>query len=150
MGLEIEHKYKVLNDSYKKLSTRSYSIAQGYLCREKERTVRVRVRDDKGFLTIKGVTTLDTRTEFEYEIPVQEAKELLCMCEPIVIEKTRYIVLFEGNVWEVDEFHGVHEGLKIAEIEIPSSDYKYEVPDFIGENVTDDVRYYNSMLSRKK
>ena len=150
MGLEIEHKYKVLNESYKKLSEKSYSIAQGYLCREKERTVRVRVRDDKGFLTIKGVTNVDSRAEFEYEIPVEEANELLKMCEPVIIEKTRYIVPFDGNIWEVDEFHGVHEGLTIAEIEIPTSDYKYNTPDFVGENVTDDVRYYNSTLSKKK
>ena len=150
MGVEIEHKYKVVNDSYKKLSQQQFEIAQGYLCRAKERTVRIRIRDEKGFITVKGVTNVDSRSEFEYEIPLSDAAEMLDMCEPVIIRKTRYIVPFKGNVWEVDEFHGEHEGLTVAEIEIPSSDYEYEIPDFVGENVTNDVRYYNSTLSQPK
>lgn len=147
MGKEIEHKYLVINDSYKKLAVKVYEISQGYLSQDADRVVRIRIKADKGYITIKSRNVGDTRGEFEYEIPVSDAREMLAICLPTVISKTRYIVPFEGNDWEIDEFHGVHEGLTIGEIEIPYSGYEYGIPNFIGENVTGDTRYYNSVLS---
>lgn len=147
MGYEIEHKYRVLNNSYRQLSVSCHYICQGYLSKDADRTVRVRVRDQKGYITIKGRTTNDTRVEYEYEIPRVEAEEMLQLCLPTVIEKRRYIVPFKGKTWEVDEFCGALDGLVVAEIELESSTAEYEKPDFIGENVTNDARYYNSNLS---
>jgi adenylate cyclase len=147
MGLEIEHKYLVKDGSYKGLSIESHRIMQGYLSRVPERTVRIRVRDQEGFITVKGINKGDCRTEFEYSIPHSDAIELLKLCEGKIIDKIRYIIPFEGFKWEVDEFHGCHEGLVIAEIELPASDTLYTRPDFVGANVTGDPRYYNSSLS---
>ncbi|MDD2961295.1 MAG: CYTH domain-containing protein [Muribaculaceae bacterium] len=150
MATEIEHKYLVINDEYKKLASDSHHIKQAYISRNKERTVRVRILDNSGFITIKGKNIGDTRSEYEYQIPKVDAEELIAnLCEPFVLEKIRYIVSYMGNTWEVDEFKGELEGLIIAEIEIPYSEYEYGKPDFIGENVTDDPRYYNSNLSKK-
>ena len=146
MALEIEHKYLVKNDNYKAMATGISHISQGYLCREPERTVRVRVRDDNGYLTVKGKNTGAVRAEFEYLIPVEDAKRLLDMCIPPVLEKTRYEVPFEGFIWEVDEFSGLKEGLVTAEIELRNEDDIYAVPDFIGENITGNPAYYNSNL----
>ena len=148
MNSEIEHKYLVRNDSYKGLATKSYQIKQGYLQQDKCRNVRIRVRDQQGFITIKGVTEGDARDEFEYEIPVEDAKKLLKMCTGAVLEKIRHIVPFEGNTWEVDEFKGALDGLTIAEIEIPTSNYEYSKPEFVGENVTGQIKYYNSYLAQ--
>lgn len=147
MGKEIEHKYLVINDSYRKLAVKVYEISQGYLSQDADRVVRIRIKADKGYITIKSRNVGDTRGEYEYEIPISDAREMLAICLPTVISKTRYIVPFEGNDWEIDEFHGVHEGLAIGEIEIPYSGYEYGIPNFIGENVTGDTRYYNSVLS---
>lgn len=147
MGVEIEHKYLVKGDSYKGASTESHHIMQGYLSRTPERTVRIRVRDNEGYLTVKGINHGDKRAEYEYPIPYADAIEMLQLCEGQIIDKTRYIVPFGGFIWEVDEFHGAHEGLVIAEIEIPSSDTHYDRPDFISDNVTGDPQYYNSALS---
>lgn len=146
MALEIEHKYLVKNDSYKQLATSFQSISQGYLCREPERTVRVRVRDDKGFLTVKGRNHGSVRDEFEYPVPYDDALRMLGMCMPPILEKIRYIVPFEGHVWEVDEFHGNRAGLVTAEIELHSEDERYDIPSFVGENVTGNPAYYNSNL----
>lgn len=146
MAIEIEHKYLVKNDNYKEISTASFHIRQGYLSREPERTVRVRIKDDKGFLTIKGKNKGASRAEFEYEIPLEDALSMLDMCLPPILEKVRYIVPFDGHIWEVDEFFGDRSGLVIAEIELKSDDEDYGHPDFIGENVTGDARYYNSNL----
>ena len=107
MGIEIEHKYLVVNDKYRNMASSSHRIMQGYLSREPQRTVRIRVKDNQGFITIKGKNVGDTRAEFEYPIPIDDAMQLLNMCLPTVIEKTRYLVPFEGHTWEVDEFHGV-------------------------------------------
>jgi adenylate cyclase len=125
-------------------------IIQGYISRDKNHTVRVRIVNDRAVITLKGANKGDTRAEFEYPVPVADAEEMLAnLCEPPVIEKYRNIVIFSGNRWEIDEFQGVLKGLVMAEIEIPSSDYQYAIPPFIGKNVTNDARYYNSNLIDK-
>lgn len=146
MALEIEHKYLVKNDSYKALATSCSRISQGYLCRQPERTVRIRIRDDKGYLTVKGKNTGSVREEFEYQIPYEDAERMMALCVPPVIEKTRYIVPFGGHTWEIDEFAGDRTGLVTAEVELSSSSEKYVIPDFIGEDVTGNPAYYNSNL----
>ena len=147
MPLEIEHKFLVRGE-YKTLASSSTNIMQGYICSGKGRTVRVRVRDDKGYLTIKG-PSLDgglSRYEFEKEITLDEAKRLMSLCEPGIIDKRRYLVPFKGHVVEVDEFYGDNEGLTMAEVELSSVDESFEKPDFIGRDVTGDRRFYNSSL----
>ena len=147
MPLEIEHKFLVRGE-YKTLASSSTHIMQGYICSGKGRTVRVRVRDDKGYLTIKG-PSLDgglSRYEFEKEITLDEAKRLMSLCEPGIIDKRRYLVPFKGHVFEVDEFYGDNEGLTMAEVELSSVDEIFEKPDFIGRDVTGDRRFYNSSL----
>lgn len=146
MALEIEYKYLVKNDKFKCLSTDSIRISQGYLCKDPERTVRVRIKGRKGFLTIKGKNIGAVRSEFEYEIALEDAEKLLNICQQPILEKIRYIVPFEGHVWEVDEFLGSHMGLITAEIELSSTDEPYQIPDFVGRNVTGDPKYYNSNL----
>ncbi|MGN1246650.1 MAG: CYTH domain-containing protein [Muribaculaceae bacterium] len=150
MGKEIEHKYLVSGDGYKAMAVESRCIKQGYISRQVNGTVRVRTIGDSARLTIKGRTVGDARSEYEYAIPVSDAEEMLAtLCAQPIISKTRYIVPFGGNVWEVDEFHGALEGLTVAEIEIPASDYSYELPEFVGRNVTADARYYNANLVGK-
>ena len=144
--MEIEHKFLVKDNSYKDAASKKSEIKQGFLSRARERTVRVRVRDDKGYITVKGIGSGATHPEFEYEIPLDDALQMLSLCEPPVIEKTRYIVMHEGNMWEVDEFHTGQEGLVIAELEVPSEEYRFPLPPFIGREVTGDPRYYNSQL----
>ena len=128
----------------------SSRIMQGYICSGRGRTVRVRIRDEQGYLTIKGPS--DTkglgRYEWEKEISLQEAQELMRLCEPGMIDKTRYLVKSGKHIFEVDEFYGENQGLTIAEVELDSEDENYEKPDFIGEEVTGDVRYYNSFLMK--
>ncbi len=146
MAFEIEHKYLVKNDSFK-VQASSYShIVQGYLCRQPERTVRVRIKDNKGYLTVKGKNSGSVREEFEYEVPYDDAERMLKMCLPPILDKTRYIVPFEGHIWEVDEFGGERQGLITAEIELSSKDEEYRIPGFIGEDVTGNPAYYNSNL----
>ncbi|MBR5594522.1 MAG: CYTH domain-containing protein [Bacteroidaceae bacterium] len=148
--LEIERKFIVINDSYKALAYRSDRIAQGYLCREGGNSARVRVRGDKGYITIKG-PSLDgglSRYEWEREIPASEALELLKICHGAIIDKIRYLVRCGEHIFEVDEFFGDNEGLVIAEVELNHPDEQFEKPDFIGEEVTGDKRYYNSRLTR--
>ncbi len=147
MAKEIEHKYLVIDNSYKSMTAESYRISQGYISTEKERTVRIRIIGNEARLTIKGMTVGDTRSEYEYSIPVSDADEMLKnLCVQPIIEKTRHIVNFRGNKWEIDEFGGKLNGLVVAEIEIPYSEYKYDIPPFAGKNVTMDSRYYNSNL----
>jgi CYTH domain-containing protein len=120
---------------------------QGYLSTVKERTVRVRTIDDKGFLTIKGITVGATRSEYEYEIPAADADEMLDdLCEQPIIEKNRYEIPLAGVTWEVDEFLGVNDGLIVAEVELQSEDQSFPKPDWIGEEVTDDPKYFNANL----
>ncbi|MDE6637222.1 MAG: CYTH domain-containing protein [Muribaculaceae bacterium] len=146
MAFEIEHKYLVTNDSYKKLATAKFHIFQGYLCRVPERTVRVRIKEDKAYITVKGKNEGAKRLEFEYEIPKEEAMTMLEICQSPILEKVRYNVPFDGKLWEVDEFLGSKNGLTLAEIELMSEGESYAKPDFIGENVTGNPKYYNSNL----
>lgn len=150
MALEIERKFLVKDDSYKQLAYSSSRIAQGYICSMRGRTVRVRIRDDKGYLTIKGPADIKGlgRYEWEKEIPLQEAQELMKLCEPGMIDKTRYLVKAGKHVFEIDEFYAENEGLVIAEVELETEGEAYEKPAFVGEEVTGDVRYYNSFLMR--
>jgi CYTH domain-containing protein len=145
MALEIERKFLVRSDAWR--DAQGVHFSQGYLNRDKNRTVRVRVAGPVGYLTIKGVTAGYTRSEFEYEIPVDEAKQLLALCEETVIEKIRLAIPYRGFVWEVDEFLGANLGLVVAEIELESADQAFERPDWVGDEVTEDPRYFNSRLS---
>lgn len=146
MGKEIERKFLVKGDAWKSLATgRRYR--QGYLNSAKERTVRVRTIDDRAFLTVKGPNTGITRSEFEYEIPLEDARAMLdALAERPLIEKTRYKIASGGHVWEVDEFEGENQGLVVAEIELSAEGESFEKPEWIGEEVSDDPRYYNSSL----
>ena len=148
--MEIERKYLVTSDSYKQMAVARYHICQGYISREKTGTVRIRITDDKAYLTIKGKPAAGhfARYEWEKEIDVQEAKELMQLCQGTIIDKTRWIIpAKEGGLkWEVDEFHGKHEGLTLAEIELTSEEQEVEKPDFVGEDVTSDPRYYNANM----
>ena len=146
MALEIEHKYLVKNDDFRSLASSSCRISQGYLCREPARTVRVRVKGDRGFLTVKGKNDGAVRAEFEYEISLDDAVKMLGMCVPPLLDKTRYYVPFEGHIWEVDEFHGFRAGLVTAEIELSDENERYALPGFVGEEVTGDPAYFNSNL----
>ena len=148
MAKEIERKFLVSGE-FRQDSPESYRIMQGYICSDPDRTVRVRVRGDKGFLTIKGRSSEDglSRYEWEKEIPVTEAVELMALCGSGVIDKTRYLVPFGKHTYEVDVFHGANEGLVLAEIELSDEQDAFEKPSWLGEEVTGDVRYYNSMLS---
>jgi len=148
MAKEIERKFLVSGE-FRQDSPESYRIMQGYICSDPDRTVRVRVRGDKGFLTIKGRGSEDglSRYEWEKEIPVSEAFELMALCGSGVIDKTRYLVPFGKHTYEVDVFHGANEGLVLAEIELSDEQEAFEKPLWLGEEVTGDVRYYNSMLS---
>ena len=172
MNIETERKFLVLNDEYKAQAVTSYRICQGYIAHDSGRTVRVRIRDDKGFLTIKGPSIIPgCRPEWEKEISLQEAEELFPLCKAGSVDKTRWIVPAEmpdqvghdekdqvghdekdqvghdGRMFEVDEFHGENEGLVMAEIELGSPDEPFASPSWMGEEVTDDMRYYNGYLA---
>lgn len=149
-GLEIERKFlvKKAGRPYKEQAYASSRITQGYICSERGRTVRVRIRDKRGYLTIKGPSDESgtTRYEFEKEITLDEAQHLIKLCEPGLIDKTRYLVKSGNHTFEVDEFYGENDGLVIAEVELQSEDEPFTKPDFIAEEVTGDRRFYNSSL----
>ena len=148
MALEIERKFLVLDDSYKHEAFSKSHILQGYICSGRGRTVRIRIRDDRAYITIKG-PSLDgglSRYEFEQEIPLDDARQLMKLCEPGTIDKTRWLVKSGRHTFEVDEFFGDNEGLVMAEVELAYEDEPYEKPDFIGKEVTGDHRYYNGHL----
>lgn len=149
-GFEIERKFLVKGEDFKRRAVSSSHIKQGYILSGGGRTVRVRLRDDRGYLTIKGPSTNGglSRYEFEKEITVDEAEHLMALCEPGVVEKRRYLVPFEGHTFEVDEFFGDNEGLVFAEVELSSEDESFAKPDFIGPEVTGDRRFYNSYLRK--
>ena len=147
MPQEIERKFLVTGE-YKSKAYAQSRIAQGYICSARGRTVRIRIRDDKGYLTIKGAAHGISRYEWEKEIPLCEAEELMRLCEPGIIDKTRYLVRQGRHTFEVDEFYGENEGLTLAEVELSAENEPYERPDFIGAEVTGDVRYYNSYLTK--
>jgi CYTH domain-containing protein len=145
MGKEIERKFLVCGDAWREAEGTAYR--QGYLSSVKERTVRVRTIDDKGYLTIKGISVGATRSEFEYEIPLRDAEELLdTLCEKPLIEKNRHKLEYQGLVWEVDEFFGENQGLVVAEVELQSEDQVFARPAWVGKEVTDDRRYFNANL----
>jgi len=144
MAKEIERKFLLKEGSWPRGT--AMKCYQGFLSRAKERTVRVRTVNDKGYLTIKGMAVGASRPEFEYEIPYQDALELLELCEKPLIEKTRYRVEEGGLIWEIDEFFGENQGLIIAELELESEDQEFNKPDWVGEEVTGDPRYYNANL----
>lgn len=148
MPQEIERKFLVTDTSYRELATSSSHIVQGYICSDKGRTVRIRIRNDKGYLTIKGGSNAAglSRYEWEQEIDVADAHDLLKLCEPGIIDKVRYLVPSDNHVFEVDEFAGENQGLVIAEVELAAEDEPYTKPAFIGQEVTGNRRYYNSHL----
>ena len=146
MGVEIEKKFLLAGNDWKDLAEGT-SYRQGYLSSVKERTVRVRTIEDKGFLTIKGISVGATRLEYEYEIPFEDANELLNeLCEKPLIEKNRYKVNLGEHTWEIDEFFGENEGLVVAEIELENEKQQFIKPQWVGEEVTGDPRYFNSNL----
>ncbi|MBP6182708.1 CYTH domain-containing protein [Flavobacterium sp.] len=147
--IEIERKFLVKDDSFKTAAFTQNHIAQGYLSSVPERTVRVRIKGEKGFLTIKGISNESglSRFEWEKEIPVEEGEKLLLLCEKGVIDKTRFEVKSGNHVYEIDVFYGDNEGLIIAEIELNSETEIFEKPSWLGEEVTNEKRYYNSYLS---
>ena len=145
MAQEIERKFLLKNDAWR--SAKGTRYRQGYLNSAKERVVRVRTIDDKGYLTVKGLTVGATRLEFEYEIPMEEADQMLDeLCEQPLIEKNRYKVEHAGLVWEIDEFFGKNQGLIVAEVELQSEDQDFLKPAWVGEEISGDPRYFNSNL----
>lgn len=149
MAQEIERKFLV-KEGFKSFAYSSTRITQGYLSSVPQRIVRVRINDDKGYITIKGVSNCSgmSRYEWEKEIPSEEARELLSICEPGIIDKTRYLVKAGDFTYEIDEFYGDNEGLLVAEIELGSEEDSFEKPDWLGEEVTGNKQYYNSKLSK--
>jgi len=146
MPQEIERKFLLKNDTWRQ-AAEGVRYRQGYLCTEKERTVRVRTAGDTGYLTIKGESVGATRSEYEYTIPRADADEMLDrLCLRPIIEKVRYKIPFAGLTWEVDEFEGENAGLLLAEVELESEDQAVELPEWAGEEVTGDPRYYNASL----
>lgn len=149
MGIEIERKFLVLDESWKQASTSASDLRQGYLNMEQRCSVRVRTDGGRGWLNIKGATVGAQRPEYEYEIPLDQAEQLLDhFAVGPLIEKTRYLVPCGEHVWEVDEFRGANRGLVVAEIELDDPAQAFERPAWLGQEVTDDIRYYNTSLSR--
>lgn len=146
MTMEIERKFLVLGDSWK-TGARGTLYQQGYLSIESGRSVRVRIAGEKAWLTIKGETQSISRPEFEYDIPVEDARELMALCLPGIISKTRYLVPLGAHCWEIDVFEGDNAGLVVAEIELQDEREDFEQPAWLGREVTDDARYYNASLT---
>ena len=148
MAQEIERKFLVLDDSFKHEAFSKSHIQQGYICSERGRTVRVRIRDERAYLTIKGPSLNGglSRYEFEREIPLDDGLQMMQLCESGIIDKTRWMVKSGNHTFEVDEFHGENAGLVVAEVELHHEDEPFEKPHFIGKEVTGDRRYYNSQL----
>ncbi len=147
--LEIERKFLVTSDAFKQNAFKKTHIVQGFLNTHPERTVRVRIKGDQGFLTVKGISNKagTIRSEWEKEISVTDAEALLKLCEPGIIDKTRYEIKAGNHIFEVDEFSGENEGLMVAEVELKSEDETFEKPSWLGKEVTGDLKYYNSQLS---
>ena len=150
MPQEIERKFLVRDDSYKAMAYGRKRIRQGYICSERGRTVRVRIQNEEGYLTIKGPSDVSgmSRYEWEHALSLQEAEELMKLCEPGMIDKTRYLVRWGTHVFEVDEFYGENRGLVVAEVELTSEKETFEIPPFLGREVTGQVKYYNSYLMK--
>ncbi len=146
MAQEIERKFLLKNENWKKEVSSQSSIKQGYLNSNPERTVRIRIRNNQGFLTIKSKNKGAVRNEFEYEIPLEEAEELILLCEQPVIEKIRYLVPKNNHIWEIDIFEGANQGLEVAEIELSHVNESFELPSWVDKDVTHETKYYNSQL----
>ena len=146
MAIEIERKYLLKNEDWRKEVESKSIIKQGYLNSNPERTVRIRITNNKGFLTIKSKNEGSKRKEFEYEIPLEEAQDLILLCEQPIIEKTRYLVPINNHTWEIDVFEGINKGLEVAEIELSQENESFEIPNWIGKEVTEEIKYYNSQL----
>lgn len=149
MNNEIERKFLVVNEDWKKDVQCEYTLKQGYLNTSKELTTRIRTKGKQAFITIKGKTEGISRTEFEYEIPLKDALELLKLCQNSNIEKTRYEVKIENHTWEIDVFEGDNLGLIVAEIELSSEDEVFAKPSWLGKEVSFDERYFNACLAEK-
>ena len=149
MAQEIEKKFLVAGE-FKESAKKATRITQGYLSSVPERTVRVRVKGEKGYITVKGIgnDSCASRFEWEKEIPVEDVRDLLKICEPGVIDKTRYLVDCDGHTFEVDEFYGDNDGLVVAEVELSDENEAFTRPSWLGEEVTGDKKYYNSMLMK--
>ncbi|MEO6523601.1 MAG: CYTH domain-containing protein [Mucilaginibacter sp.] len=148
MGVEIERKFLVDHAQWNQLSKpKGMVIRQGYMLKADDKTIRIRVKDDQSYITIKGKTQGISRSEYEYAIPLKEGNELLAAFCAAVIDKTRYNITFAGKLWEVDVFEGDNAGLIVAEIELESEDEMFDLPEWITKEVTDDARYFNSNLS---
>ena len=145
MATEIERKFLVTGTDWR--NSVGVTISQGYLSRDKERTVRIRLAGKRAFLTIKGITTGASRPEFEYEIPVSDAEQLVKLCDGPLVEKVRRAIVYGGFTWAVDEFLGENAGLVIAEVELEAEDQPFKRPHWVGQEVTGDARYYNSYLA---
>ena len=145
MGIEIERKFLVVGDAWRQAPATAF--VQGYLNRDKLRTVRVRIVEDAAWLTVKGASAGATRAEFEYAIPLADARELLALCDGPLVRKRRRVVVHAGATWEIDEFEGDNAGLVVAEIELASEDEPFEAPPWLGAEVTHDARYFNSSLA---
>jgi adenylate cyclase len=148
MGIEIERKFLLRSEDWRSGAV-VHEIRQGYLAREPHRTVRVRLRDDEAWMTVKGPTTGISRAEVEFPLDRSVAGELLELCLNGLIEKTRHELWYEGLLWEIDEFHGANEGLVVAEVELPAEDFAFVRPDWVGPEVSADVRFSNSMLAQR-
>ncbi len=149
MATEIEHKFLLRDERWRPAIERSTPMRQGYLTSDARCSVRVRVADDQGFLNIKSGTLGIQRSEYEYPIPLAEAEEILdTLCEKPLLEKTRHYLRFDGRLWEIDEFAGANAGLIVAEVELDDPDQPFARPDWVGEEVSHDLRYYNSQLAR--
>lgn len=146
MAKEIERTFLVDDDSFKDMSILTVHILQGYLNRDPERTVRIRVLNDSAFITVKGKTVGFERDEFEYEVPLEDGLQMLRLCEGRILDKTRYLVPYEGHTWEVDEYHGDLEGLVVTEVELKDSKEEVMLPPFAGREVSGDPKYFNSQL----
>lgn len=147
MAKEIERKFLVINDSFVKMAEKVLYIEQGYISHRPEGTVRVRIKEDKGYITIKSKNEGASRDEWEYEIPIHDAKQMIdTVCEGNIIIKDRHIVSYGNHTWEIDVFHGNNEGLTVAEVELKNADENITLPPFIGEEVTGNAKYYNSNL----
>jgi CYTH domain-containing protein len=148
MAIEIERKFLVLGDDYRRQAHFSYTILQGYICSERGRSVRIRIRDNEAFITIKGPSHDGglSRYEFEQSIPMDDAEKLMTLCDEGIIDKTRWLVKSGDHTFEVDEFHGDNNGLVVAEVELKNTREELILPHFIGNEVTGDRRYYNAQL----
>jgi len=150
MPVEIERKYLLRNDDWKLLADSGTKYVQGYMVGSKLASVRVRLEGDKSFLNIKSATLDIQRQEYEYQIPVEEATEMLDnLCEKPFVEKTRYIVMHQDLKWEIDVFEGMNKGLIVAEVELETEDQKIELPSWCGQEVSEDARYYNVNLGKQ-